>query len=240
MRTIKTILSIIPCIVLTFAIATPKKITLAETENYARVITDGVCIYQDFALLEPLFFVPIGYYLKVEEINSGTVKVSYGKGNYPTIFGYVRESELTFIDYIPTTPYVVIKVSTDVTDVLFNDLQLSTPYFNVPKNEILYYYGEIDAGDTVLCYVYYSKKLGFIDKTSLNPFTITENPDPLPSDEEVTQPEKENATSTASSSLGERLQIIIIVAISIVTISVVYFLFKPTNNKTDEEQNEFS
>ncbi len=240
MRTFKTILIIFSCIILCFATVLPKKLALAETENYARVLQDGVYIYQDASFQEPLFSIPFGYYLKVENSNSGAVKVSYGNGNYPTIYGYARESELTFVDYVPTTPYSVIKVSTDVNDVLFNDITLQTPYFNVPKNEILYYYGEIDNGDNILCYVYYFKKLGFIDKTSLNPFTIPDNQDPMPSDGETSSPTDEKPTFTASSALGERLQIVIIVAISIVTISVVYFLFKPTKNKTEEEQNEFS
>ncbi len=239
MRISKAILTIFSCLILSFATLPPKKLALAETENYARVLSSEVYIYQDLNFQEPLFIVPYGYYLKVEQVNNDSVKVSYGSGDYPTIFGYVRKSELSFVDYTPSTPYAVIKVSTDVNDVLFNDSQLKHPYFNVFKNEIMYCYGEIDSGDLVLCYVYYNKKLGYIDKSSLNPYTITNNPDPLPSDEEEKPNEEETFKPLVSSSLGERLQIVIIVAISIVTISVVYFLFKPTKNHTEEEQNEF-
>lgn len=239
MRISKAILIIFSCLFLSFATFIPKKLAHAETENYARVLSSEVFIYQDANFQEPLFIIPFGYYLKIEQVNNSSVKVSYGNGNYPTIFGYAKKSELTFVDYVPKTPFGVIKVSTDINDVLFNDFELSHPYFNVPKNEILFCYGEVDSGDLILSYVYYNKKLGYIDKASLNPYTITNNPDPLPSDEEETPNEEETLKPIVSSSLGERLQIVIIVAISIVTISVVYFLFKPTKNRTEEEQNEF-
>ena len=120
---------------------------------------------------------------------------------------------------------------------MFNDLKLVTPYFNVPKNEILYYYGEIKSGDKIMCFVYYAKKLGYIDKTSLNPFSITPNPDAiletdknenLPTDNGEENPSKINP-------FGEHIQVVIIVGISIISISVVYFLFKPSKHKTEEE-----
>jgi hypothetical protein len=136
----------------------------------------------------------------------------------------------------------IIKVSTDTTDILFNDLTLKNPYFNVNKNEILYYYGDAVNGDTVLCYVYYGNKLGYIDKSCLNPFTITPNLDPYDTETpDISNPiETPDINSTQKINLGENLQIIIIVGISIVSISVVYFLFKPQKFKTSEEQNEFT
>ena len=87
------------------------------------------------------------------------------------------------------------------------------------------------------------KKLGYLDKTCLNPFTITENQDKLPNintepDVEIEEnPENQNGEVLF---LGDNLQLIIIVGISIISISVVYFLFKPERNKINDEQNEFS
>ena len=174
-----------------------------------------------------------------------SVKVSYGDGSKdcPVIIGYMDISLLTEIDYEPTSPFFIIKISTDVSDILFNDVELKTPYFNVPKNEVMYYLGEINSGDKVLCYVYYSKKLGYVDKTCFNPFTITPNPDKvedeLPKNPTVNE-ENNNGDSAPTLHLGENLQLLIIIGISVVSISVVYFLFKPQKNKTGDEQNEFS
>ena len=121
---------------------------------------------------------------------------------------------------------------------MFNDIALKNPYFNVNKNEILYYYGDAVYGDIVLCYVYYGNKLGYIDKTCLNPFTVAPNQDPVYSEtpESDKPTETPNLNTNQKINLGENLQIIIIVGISIVSISVVYFLFKPQKFKTSEEQ----
>ena len=104
----------------------------------------------------------------------------------------------------------------------------------------MYYYVDVKVNDKILCYVYYNKKLGYVDKTCLNPFSITPNPDPF---ETETPPASEqppsNDKSETTFQLGENLQLIIIVGISIISISVVYFLFKPQKNKTADEQNEF-
>lgn len=215
----------------------------ANTSEYARVLTDNAVIYEDQNLSEPLFTIPYSYYVKIEENLNGITKVSYGdsSNNYPKIVGFINSEELTIVDYIPTNPYYVIKVSTDTADVLFNDVKQTSPYFNVPKNEVMYYYGEIEYLDNLLCLVYYSKKLGFIDKTCLNPFTITLNPDSIPTidnDSEIDTQEK--PTTSQNFLVNENLRLIIIIGISIISISVVYFLFKPQKNKISEEQNEFS
>ncbi len=218
---------------------------LAQTSQYMRVLTDGAIIYSDGDLTEPMFEIPKTYYVKVESKISSTVKVSYGDGSKdcPVIIGYMSETDLSPATVEPTAPFSIIKVSTDTSDILFNDVELKTPYFNLPKNEVMYYYGEIESGDKVLCYVYYSKKLGYVDKTCLNPFSVTPNPDPIESEEEPPtneEPTTDKQPTVSTFPLGENLQLIIIVGISVVSISVVYFLFKPQKNRTGEEQNEFS
>ena len=220
-------------------------VVLAESPEYLRVLSDGAIIYSDPNLTEPMFEIPKTYYVKIENKTSYFVKVSYGDGSKdcPVIIGYMNESDLTPALTQPTNPFSIIKVSTDTSDILFNDVELKTPYFNLPKNEVMFYYGEIKSNDRVLCYVYYSKKLGYVDKTCLNPFSITPNPDPTQNEIDIPEKEEEESTNqptTQSLLIGENLQVLIIIGISVVSISVVYFLFKPQKNRTGEEQNEFS
>ena len=236
MRTLKHLL-LFACVLFIIPLTIDIHTAKADGETFARVTKNSIYIYQDSAFLKPMFAIPIGYYVKVEEYTSGTLRVSYGDGDYPKIYGYMKESEVLIVDYKPSTPYTVIKVSTDITDVLFGDAEMKTPYFNVPENEILYYYGEIAVSDKVMCFVYYLKKLGYVDKTSLNSFSIANNPDKLTPDKGSTEDYEQPPTQTDNkvNPLGEHLQVIIIVGISIVSISVVYFLFKPSKHKTDEE-----
>ena len=243
MKKLKMILSILSiyCI---FQLSLPTTIVNAKSSTYLRVLGDEVYIYQDSLFSGPIFCIPKTYYVKLESEQSGALKVSYGNPNQntPIIVGYMKPNDLTKTEIEPSNPFAIIKVSTDTTDILFNDLSLKNPYFNVNKNEILYYYGDAVNGDTVLCYVYYGNKLGYIDKSCLNPFTITPNLDPYDTETpDISNPiESPDINSTQKINLGENLQIIIIVGISIVSISVVYFLFKPQKFKTSEEQNEFT
>lgn len=244
MNYLKKIISFL-FLILYLLVLMPKVKVLASQNTYARILTKNAIVYQDVNLIEPLFVVPYTYYVKIEEELGSITKVSYGDENlnYPKIIGYIESESLTIVDYIPTNPYYVIKVSTDTQEILFNDIEQKNPYFNVPKNEVMYYLGEIEFQDNVLCYVYYSKKLGYLDKTCLNPFTITENQDKLPNlntepDVEIEENPKDQNSEVLF--LGDNLQLIIIVGISIISISVVYFLFKPERNKINDEQNEFS
>ena len=208
----------------------------ADTCEYFRILVSDAYIYQDALCTQKIFEVPKTYYVKAESYNQEYARVSFGNDNsgYPVIMGYMKTAELSPVSSTPTNPYNVIKVSTALSDILFNDPDLKNAYFNVPNNTFMTYYGnyKLDNGST-LCYVYCNNKLGYIDLNSLNPFSMPENSDPLPKDPEIeTEVNGEvNNETTPSSLKGEALQIIIIVGISIICISIVYTLFKPTKNK---------
>lgn len=222
---------------ITFNFLLASSTTYANTCEYFRVLEENVYLYQDSLCTQKIFEVPKTYYVKAESYNKEFARVSFGYdgSGYPVIMGYMKISELTATTITPSNPYNVIKVSTALSDVLFNDPNLKNAYFNVPNNTFMTYYGnyKLDNG-TTLCYVYCNNKLGYVDLNSLNPFSIPENTDPLP---EITEPdtnENEDVDSEInppSSLKGEGLQIIIIVGISIICISIVYALFKPTKNK---------
>lgn len=229
------------CISILTLSLTPKNTVNASTEEFMRVLSNGVYIYSDSDFNVKLFEIPCGYYLKVINTNGGIVKVSYGNSDesYPTIMGYCKLSELTKTDVIPTKPYAQIKVSCSLSDVLFNDYNLSKPYFNVPENTFMVYYGKlIRENGSEICYVYCNNKLGYFDLNSLNPFTVPDSPDKIetekPDDgkEEIPQEENEKPSSLPA----ESLQIIIIIGLSVISISIVYYLFKPSKQKRDDEE----
>ncbi|MBR5439608.1 MAG: hypothetical protein IKV61_05270 [Clostridia bacterium] len=222
-----------------FSFQLKPSIAKAQNYEYFRVLSENVYIYQDSLCSQKLFEVPKTYYVKAESITQEYARVSFGYENsgYPVIIGYMKIGELTVVENTPTNPYNLIKVSTALSDILFNDPNLKNAYFNVPTSTFMTYYGNynLDNG-TKLCFVYCNNKLGYIDANSLNPFTLPLNSDPLPSENVETNTDVdeniENETLNPPSSLkGEGLQIIIIVGISIICISIVYTLFKPSKNK---------
>ena len=221
--------------------AFPINLASASSEKYMRVLSENVYIYSDSDFTNKLFEIPYGYYVKVENVTGATVRVSYGNSdeNYPIILGYAKLDELTETENIPTKPYVLIKVSTLFSDVLFNDPNLSKAYFNVPENTFMIYYGKyIKENGNDIVYVYCNNKLGYFDLNSLNPFSVPDNPDeiivPQPPNSEEESPKEEN--EKPSSLPAESLQIIIIVGLSVISISIVYYLFKPTKQKTSTEE----
>ena len=98
-------------------------------------------------------------------------------------------------------------------------------------------YELITKNNEVLIYCYYNSKLGYLDKNSLNAYVVPPVKDLIniaPSNPDTSEKEDNKITTTPSSSV-ENLQIIIIVGISVISISVVYFLFKPTKNKIETQ-----
>ncbi len=216
---------------------------LASSNCYYRVLKENVFIYADANLENPMFKIPYTYYVKAESINGNVVRVVYGNedNDYPVIVGYMNLKDLTLSSSTPLNPFAVVKISTSAQDVLFCDVDKKKAYFNVPSETFMIYYGEIlDKEANVLFMVYCKNKLGYIDKNSINTFSIPLNQDPLPQpeNEDTSSPSDSSTAKKPTSELGEHLQIIIIVGISTICISVVYALFKPTKNKT-AVQNEY-
>ena len=212
----------------------------ADSETYMRVLQNDVYIYSDNNFTNKLFEIPYGYYVKIENVNGNTVRATYGSNNedYPVIMGYAKLDELTEIDYIPTKPFTVIKVSTSISDVLFNDPNLSKAYFNVPENTFMYYYGKYKSpSGSNICYVYCNNKLGYFDTACLNPFTVPDSPDVInpPEKNEDKEPSPQEENKKSDSLPAESLQIIIIVGLSVISISIVYYLFKPSKQKTEKQ-----
>ena len=149
----------------------------ASNVEYLRVLNTTAFIYDNSSLTNKIFKVPYGYYVKVESVNSDSVRVTYGddNSNYPVIMGYMHVNDLSSVTTPPTKPFSVIKVSTANSDILFNDANLLKAYFNVPADTFMYYYGEYNTDTNTLSYVYCNNKLGYFDKLGLNPFSVPLN-----------------------------------------------------------------
>ncbi len=217
---------------------------LANSECYYRVLNKNVYIYSDANLENAMFIVPYTYYVKAENVNGNVVRVVYGdeKSDYPVIIGYMNLNDLTLSQNVPINPYAIVKISTSSQDVLFLDVKKKKPYFNIPSETFMIYYGEIlDEEANVMYMVYCKNKLGYVDKNCINNFSVPLNQDPLPEPDkqEPSAPSDGTNIEKPTGELAEHLQIIIIVGISTVCISVVYAIFKPTKNKESKHSDYF-
>ena len=221
----------------------PRKTASAEEKRYLRVMTGDAYIYEDSALKNKIFAVKNGYFVEVVQDLGSYLRVSYGyeNENYPVIYGYMSASDLTKVNESPVTPFTVLKLDVNYTEVLFSSIDLSRACFNLVKGATVYFYGY--AGDK-LCYVYAEQKLGYISADAFNAFTVPENEQittvfGVTPDEQSEAPDKTASGDDggANFNLGESVQIIIIVGISVISVSIVYVLFKPTRNKVQERDD---
>lgn len=225
------------------AALTPEKKAYAEEKRYLRVLSGDAYIYEDPALKNKIFAVKNGYFVSVVQDLGSYLRVSYGyeNENYPVLYGYMSASDLTKVNEQPVTPFTVLKLDVNYTEVLFSSLDLSRACFNLVKGSSVYFYGY--AGDD-LCYVYAEQKLGYVSADAFNSFTVPENeqvttvfgaiPD---SDAALSTNDDDKNSDSANFKLGESVQIIIIVGISVISVSIVYVLFKPTRNKISERDD---
>ncbi len=213
----------------------------ASSPTYMRILKNDAYVYQDVNLSSKLFIIPYGYFVIIEKDFGTFVKISYFEStSSPTIIGYMYKDDLSVYASTPTTPFCNLTVTTKFSDILFNDCEKSIPYFNVATNSELTYYGElVTKNNEVLIYCYYNSKLGYIDKNSLNSYQVPPAKDSIASlPQPPSQNDKEESEITPDNGFNvEKLQIIIIVGISVISISVVYFLFKPTKNKVENQSN---
>ena len=222
----------------------PEKKAYAEEKRYLRVLSGDAYICEDPALKNKIFTVKNGYFVSVVQDMGSYLKVSYGyeNENYPVIYGYMSASDLTKVNEQPVTPFTVLKLDVNYTEVLFSSPDLSRACFNVVKGTPLYFYGY--AGEN-LCYVYAEQKLGYISAAAFDGFTVPENEQVTTvfgvtddGDGSLSADEADkNSGDSANFKLGESVQIIIIVGISVISVSIVYVLFKPTRNKISERDD---
>ena len=242
----KFILSLfaVACLSPVFSVA-PTETAAAETK-YSRITGENVVLYMDAAMTTPWFTLPYGYYVKVLSISASSVKAEYKDGSSrPSAKGYIAASELDIVSEPPTTAYPSLTLTVNQTCMLYKDVDFSLTE-TITQNSTLDFYGIYEkAGGNKYIYGYVSttagdKYVGYIPYDAVYEFTpprleIEVEPEPEPETPKEDETKKETSTSDGSDGIGNVLQIVIIIAVSLVAVSIVYFLFRPAGNKAKDE-----
>ncbi|MBR1867946.1 MAG: hypothetical protein IJ800_05140 [Clostridia bacterium] len=217
----------------------------AEEANYSRILSKDVVLYMDEALSSPWFTLPYSYYVKVLSVGGISAKVEY-KGESPlkpSVKGYLPITALNIVETPPSAPYPASSFTVNQTCLMYKDSNFAYAE-TVTENSVIEYYGELKRpGGENFIYGYVTlttgdKYIGYISQNALVNFALPTLPVEIPKpetseSESVSSTEKEEVKT--DNSLGENLQIIIIVAISVVAISIVYLLFRPTSDRAKDE-----
>ena len=133
-----------------------------ESPTYACILTNDAYLYASSNERSGLFLLPKTYYVKALSIGAEFTKVEYqtdGEG-IKAITGYCKTSQLTFVDYIPKTPY--FHTFFDVTYTIA-DVDKSYPFLTEITVRCAYY-GEYPIGSDTYCYVLREDGFGYVPK----------------------------------------------------------------------------
>ncbi len=220
-------------IIISIALCTSVSVKPAKANSeYLRIITEDTPFYSDPAGTNLLFNLPYTYYVRVLERGELLSHVEcYGSGGVVAIDGYVPTLML-FEDGLPVqSPYLNKEITTLSTAVLYSDKNLTAPLQYIFSSRALKYYGQITALDgSVLFYVGYNNKLGYVEESAVLPFEVPLHPNELTfiQPEIPVEDEEESNGDTTSSSLEnvETLRIIVIVCLILAGLVALFIALK--------------
>lgn len=212
----------------------------AEYDEYARILNDNTVMFADPNCTIAKFNLPYSYFVKVLAVNEYSVKVSYmdGKNNMPACIGYIKTADYYTFDYIPDSPYPQVTLTVLSSEVLFSDKAGQTPKTVLSEYATALYYGYVVTEGVEFYYVYSNGFVGYVRKnafinTQIPPHTI---PIESVSSEELSADNSifsQQQTTPAATELDAVLKTIVIIAVSLVALSVVYLLFRPNAKVKD-------
>ncbi len=237
----KIIAALIASVILTanFAFISAK----ADEIKYSRILSSDVTLYMDAGMTVPWFTLPYSYYVKVLSIGGTSAKVEYKSDNpsKPSAKGYIAATELNLVDVPPATlcPSLILTVNQNC--MLYKDTDFTITE-TITQNSTIDFYGILtrQSGEKYI-YGYVNtqsgdKYIGYLSTNAVYAFTVPELPVEKPpepqSDESSEEPQSESKNENA---MGNNLQILLIVAISVVAVSIVYLLFRPSPAKVKDE-----
>lgn len=237
------ILSIVLCLCLSLApLYSVTRARAADEIKYSRVESESVTLYMDSSLTIPWFTLPYGYFVKVVNVLGSCAKVEY-KGDSagkPSAKGYISVADVNFVNELPSSPYPNLTLTVNRTTLLYLDVDFSITE-TVTQNSTVDYYGTITRnGGSQYIYGYISassgdKYVGYVSVDAVNDFIPPRQEFKPAADPTIKDDTKGDSAEKADNALGNNLQILLIVAISVVAASIVYFLFRPSTQKVKDE-----
>lgn len=195
----------------------------ADQAAYACIRGDSTYLYRNRDQNGGLFVLPRTYYVKVLEEGVDFCYVQYQRdgGGYKALYGYCKTPELTFVDYVPETPFLSYTLSVSYTldgaaSSLVNDSVLSSITVSYA------YYGDYTVGSSVYRYVVRDGECGYLPKTGEISYETNEEYDRrLPADSSGTPSEEPSGNDFPVS------RVILFSILGILVVCFAYYLLRP-------------
>ncbi len=140
-----------------------RQTAFAESGTYACVCNDDTFFYSARDEKRGLFLLPKTYFVKVLSTDGEYTKIEYlyDEQYCQKLTGYAKTDELTFVDYVPETPYLyhlfevryTIEDAFSAGDDFLNQITVTCAY-----------YGDYRIGSKTYCYVLRGDSFGYIPK----------------------------------------------------------------------------
>jgi len=147
---------------------------------------------------------------------------------------------MNLVNELPSSPYPNLTLTVNRTTLLYLDVDFSITE-TVTQNSTVDYYGTITRNNgSRYIYGFISassgdKYVGYLPVDAVNDFIPPRQEFKPAADTTVKDDTKGDSAEKADNALGNNLQILLIVAISVVAASIVYFLFRPSTQKVKDE-----
>lgn len=212
----------------------PARADDTATGTYACVLEDHTFFYAAKDEKQGLFLLPKTYFVKVLDSAPDYTKIEYLTDSASTkkLIGYAKTSALTFVDYVPQTPYLYL--SFKVTYKLGDDL-LDPSFLNELVVECTYY-GDYTIGSKTYCYVLRGEEFGYILKP--DDLSIAENPEYADRLQAQTPtPAPENEPTEEESDSASPAQIAILIALCLLVPVLAALILKSPRKPPYEEDS---
>ena len=207
-------------------------ITYAEVEKvfYAKATTSGTCFCETPSENSVLFEIPTSYFVQVEYVVDDYYKVSYDG-----LQGYVKKDKVSLMNGTPTTPYAqatfklfvpyslyqspsqtsleICKLSTDMTIKYYG----AKAGQQLTSKSNIWYYSSITDGENIFYGYVFSGTTDHLSNIPTNNESF-----------EIVNEDALNSTTSEFTALSTGTKIILIIAISIPSLLILYFLIKPS------------
>lgn len=226
----------------------------SSTQKYSRILDENTVFYADPGCTIAKFVLPYGYFVKVLSVGEDSVSVRYmdESANLPARDGFILVKCYYPCDYAcDDSPYPDCDFELSSDEVLFADAKATTPKAVIAAGKTCHFYGSLDINGEQFYCVYSNGYIGYVRAQAFtdadvppHSLPIKSKTDSSPSDASFASagefPPKQ--TTPYATGTDSTLKTVIVLAVSLVALSVVYLLFKPSRKHrcafTDKDSDD--
>ena len=217
-----------------------RRVSAAEpAASYARIEDEDTVFYADPNCTIPKFVLPCGYFLKIVLTSEKSIRVRYMDDSdvFPAREGFISPDH--YYAYTETPPallYPSCKLTVKTDEVLFSDSSVTVPKTVLPASSACIFYGYLSVGGQSYYCVYSDGYVGYVRADAFPDQQIPDHPLPLSGskDDEASAPDtsdRTKETTPRTTSIDSTIKTVIVLAVSLVALSVVYLLFRPDRKR---------